>query len=80
MVDMSSQSIGGAAVVEKQTERLRKLSPRYKVLLHNVPVNTMDYVVNVLRQVVLLMLDFQLQSFLGLLCLDQVQAKTLLVR
>ena len=52
MVEIPGQSTGGTAVVEKQTERLRKLSPRYKVLLHNDPVNTMDYVVNVLRQVV----------------------------
>ena len=43
---------GGTAVVEKQTKRLRKTSPRYKVLLHNDPVNTMDYVVKTLRQVV----------------------------
>jgi ATP-dependent Clp protease adaptor protein ClpS len=39
-------------VLDKQTERVRKRSPRYKVLLHNDPVNTMEYVVNTLRQVV----------------------------
>ena len=43
---------GGTAVADKKTERLRKTSPRYKVLLHNDPVNTMDYVVKTLRQVV----------------------------
>lgn len=43
---------GGAAVIEKETQRLRKPSPRYKVLLHNDPVNTMEYVVTTLRQVV----------------------------
>ena len=32
---------GGAAVMEKAPERVRKPSPRYKVLLHNDPVNTM---------------------------------------
>ena len=47
----SSSSIG-AAVLEKQTERIRKTSPLYKVLLHNDPVNTMEYVVLILRQVV----------------------------
>ena len=45
-------SPGGAAVMEKSTERVRKPSPRYKVLLHNDPVNTMEYVVGTLRQVV----------------------------
>ena len=43
---------GGAAVREKAPERVRKPSPRYKVLLHNDPVNTMEYVVTTLRQVV----------------------------
>jgi ATP-dependent Clp protease adaptor protein ClpS len=43
---------GGAAVMEKAPERVRKPSPRYKVLLHNDPVNTMEYVVATLRQVV----------------------------
>ena len=43
---------GGTAVVEKQVERVRKTSPRYKVLLHNDPVNSMEFVVNTLRQVV----------------------------
>ncbi len=43
---------GGAAVLDKQSERVRQKSPRYKVLLHNDPVNTMDYVVKTLRQIV----------------------------
>jgi ATP-dependent Clp protease adaptor protein ClpS len=43
---------GGTAVIEKEPQRLRKPSPRYKVLLHNDPVNTMEYVVTTLRQVV----------------------------
>ena len=42
----------GSAVIEKETERLRKNSPLYKVLLHNDPVNTMEYVVTTLRAVV----------------------------
>jgi len=43
---------GGAAVMEKAPERVRKPSPRYRVLLHNDPVNSMEYVVVTLRQVV----------------------------
>jgi len=43
---------GGTAVMEKAPERVRKPSPRYKVLLHNDPVNTMEYVVTTLREVV----------------------------
>jgi ATP-dependent Clp protease adaptor protein ClpS len=43
---------GGAAVMDRETERVRKPSPRYRVLLHNDPVNSMEYVVVTLRQVV----------------------------
>ena len=39
-------------MIEKQAEIVRKKSPLYKVLLHNDPVNSMDYVVITLRQVV----------------------------
>ena len=52
MAETPGRVPGGAAVADKKTERLRKNSPRYKVLLHNDPVNTMDYVVITLRQVV----------------------------
>ena len=42
-----------AAVIEKkELQRVRKKSPLYKVLLHNDPVNTMEFVVVTLRQVV----------------------------
>ena len=51
-VKVATLSTKGAAVVEKQTARVRKTSPLYKVLLHNDPVNTMEYVVGTLRQVV----------------------------
>ncbi|MEB3272063.1 MAG: ATP-dependent Clp protease adapter ClpS [Synechococcus sp.] len=47
-----STTPGGAAVIEKAPERVRKPSPRYRVLLHNDPVNSMEYVVVTLRQVV----------------------------
>jgi ATP-dependent Clp protease adaptor protein ClpS len=43
---------GGATVLDKAPERVRKPSPRYRVLLHNDPVNSMEYVVMTLRQVV----------------------------
>ncbi len=52
MVEATGSSPGGATVIEKQSELVRKRSPRYKVLLHNDPVNSMDYVVTTLRQVV----------------------------
>ena len=51
-VNTTSPGPGGAAVLDKQTERVSKRSPRYKVLLHNDPVNTMEYVVSTLQQVV----------------------------
>ncbi len=52
MVKSSSRMTDGAAVLDKQTQAKRTTSPRYKVLLHNDPVNSMDYVVKTLRQVV----------------------------
>ena len=52
MVDSSNQTNGDTAVVDREVQRVRKVSPKYKVLLHNDPVNTMDYVVETLRQVV----------------------------
>ena len=52
MAEILGQNPGSTTVIDKQTERVRKTSPRYKVLLHNDPVNTMDYVVTILRQVV----------------------------
>ena len=41
-----------SAVLEKKTAALKNKSPKYKVLLHNDPVNSMEYVTNVLREVV----------------------------
>ena len=41
-----------AAVLEKQPIELKNKSPKYKVLLHNDPVNSMEYVTNTLREVV----------------------------
>ena len=52
MVDCAKQTEGDTAVIDREVQRVRKVSPKYKVLLHNDPVNTMDYVVETLRQVV----------------------------
>ena len=52
MVGNPIRNSSGSAVIEKQVQGVRKTSPRYKVLLHNDPVNTMDYVVKTLRQIV----------------------------
>tara|TARA_B100000524_G_C23362962_1_gene266495 strand:- start:83 stop:400 length:318 start_codon:yes stop_codon:yes gene_type:complete len=41
-----------AAVLEKKSAELKKRSPRYKVLLHNDPINSMEYVTISLREVV----------------------------
>ena len=41
-----------AAILEKKTADLKSKSPRYKVLLHNDPVNSMEYVTISLREVV----------------------------
>ena len=41
-----------AAVLEKKPAELKSKSPKYKVLLHNDPVNSMEYVANSLREVV----------------------------
>ena len=52
MVDSVNKNDGDTAVIDREVQRVRKVSPKYKVLLHNDPVNTMDYVVETLRQVV----------------------------
>ena len=41
-----------SAVLEKKPGELKNKSPKYKVLLHNDPVNSMEYVTISLRQVV----------------------------
>ena len=41
-----------SAVLEKKTAPLKNKSPKYKVLLHNDPVNSMEYVTLTLREVV----------------------------
>ena len=41
-----------SAVIEKEPLELKNKSPKYKVLLHNDPVNSMEYVTISLREVV----------------------------
>ena len=41
-----------AALLEKKPAALKSKSPKYKVLLHNDPVNSMEYVTNALKEVV----------------------------
>ena len=54
MHKINSDSIGNnnSALLEKQTAKLKQKSPKYKVLLHNDPVNSMEYVASTLREVV----------------------------
>ena len=52
MVDSVNQNDGDTAVIDREVQRVRKVSPKYKVLLHNDPVNSMEYVAISLREVV----------------------------
>ena len=52
MVDSANQTDGDTAVIDREVQRVRKISPKYKVLLHNDPVNSMEYVATTLREVV----------------------------
>ena len=46
------QGVNNTAVIEKKPAELKNKSPKYKVLLHNDPVNSMEYVTISLREVV----------------------------
>ena len=50
----NSDSVGnsGTTVLEQKPSELKIKSPKYKVLLHNDPVNSMEYVTTTLREVV----------------------------
>tara|TARA_Y100001933_G_C18839105_1_gene496743 strand:+ start:374 stop:691 length:318 start_codon:yes stop_codon:yes gene_type:complete len=47
-----SSEDSNTALLEKKTSELKNKSPKYKVLLHNDPVNSMEYVTKSLREVV----------------------------
>ena len=50
----NSESTGnsGGTLLEQKPSELKIKSPKYKVLLHNDPVNSMEYVTSTLREVV----------------------------
>ena len=48
---ISNTDSNNSVLLEKKTSELRKKSPKYKVLLHNDPVNSMEYVAISLREV-----------------------------
>ena len=54
MLDIKSQQAekNNSALLEKNPSELKNRSPKYKVLLHNDPVNSMEYVTASLREVV----------------------------
>ena len=51
-IKLENSENNNAAVLEKKTAALKNKSPQYKVLLHNDPVNSMEYVTVTLREVV----------------------------
>ena len=51
-INLEQNESSNSAVLEKKPAELKNKSPKYKVLLHNDPVNSMEYVTNVLREVV----------------------------
>ena len=51
-INLETGNNNNASVLEKKPSELKSKSPRYKVLLHNDPVNSMEYVTISLREVV----------------------------
>ena len=52
IINSEQDNTGRSVVLEKKPSALKKKSPKYKVLLHNDPVNSMEYVTLSLREVV----------------------------
>ena len=52
IIKLGQDKNNNAAVLEKKPSALKNKSPKYKVLLHNDPVNSMEYVTITLREVV----------------------------
>ena len=50
----NSERVGnsGSTLLDQKPSELKIKSPKYKVLLHNDPVNSMEYVATTLREVV----------------------------
>ena len=51
-INLSQSMSANSVVIEKKPSELKNKSPKYKVLLHNDPVNSMEYVTISLREVV----------------------------
>ena len=51
-IHLEKVSNSNTVTLEKNPAELKKRSPKYKVLLHNDPVNSMEYVTISLREVV----------------------------
>ena len=52
IIKLENGENSNTAVLEKKKAALKNKSPKYKVLLHNDPVNSMEYVTISLREVV----------------------------
>ena len=54
MLPINSEQIvsNNSTVIEKKPAEIKNKSPKYKVLLHNDPINSMEYVAISLREVV----------------------------
>ena len=52
IIKLEEAKNNNSAVLEKKPDALKNKSPKYKVLLHNDPVNSMEYVTTSLREVV----------------------------
>ena len=51
-VKFNQSEKSSSTVLEKKPSEIKSKSPKYKVLLHNDPVNSMEYVTISLREVV----------------------------
>tara|TARA_B100000214_G_C23471252_1_gene402823 strand:+ start:73 stop:390 length:318 start_codon:yes stop_codon:yes gene_type:complete len=52
IINLEQMNENNTVTLEKNPAELKKRSPKYKVLLHNDPVNSMEYVTISLREVV----------------------------
>ena len=51
-INLEQSLSNNSAVIEMKPAELKNKSPKYKVLLHNDPINSMEYVTISLREVV----------------------------
>ena len=52
LINLEQSNSSNSVLLDKKTEPKKTKSPKYKVLLHNDPVNSMEYVTMSLREVV----------------------------